>query len=509
MRTQETIPRHELHRAPVVRSDGKAGEPLAETEVYMTLVSLGLLLLTCVQTSPVRELAVISWLVSLALVGLRNTGAAIGIYVAAVTLYSNHFSGGQLSFFDRPDHAGLLLLIAEIGLLRRKSGRWFALDWPSLTICAFLGYGLAHGFLTGAAEAWRIGQFARTFGIPFVLVILLLRERTTLRDLQAFSLVMFIVAAYSAVVSILWVAEMRDLIFPTWILDPSVNRWVSSARAGGLLMQPASNGLFLSLVFCLTYVAYRWWIKGHARLLLIILAAALLIGIYFTYTRAIYLGTIPVVVALAWQRSDDRRGVSLKRIVVMTAAVVGIVLSLFAAPEMLRSRVGNEETVVWRLEIWKVGLRMVPARPLFGYGLRGYGENAASFLGSSDILVQQNLESSQPAVHNTLLNIVIEYGLVGFLLFGTCLYLLFRRAARSSRRLWGREGIIWLLAFLVAYFVPGQFAVLQDPSTNLLFFCTLGLLGAIVSRSGHRMGMDDANGLFRAAPGWSQADVPE
>ncbi|MGH2543993.1 MAG: hypothetical protein ACRDIB_14425, partial [Ardenticatenaceae bacterium] len=118
--------REPLLRTMTNRRDQNANEALEETEVYMIFVSLGLLLLTCVQTSPVREIAVIAWLVSLVLVGLRNPGAVLGIYVAAVALYANGFS--TFSIFGRPDRAAMAVLFAEIGLLRMRNKRWFFLD---------------------------------------------------------------------------------------------------------------------------------------------------------------------------------------------------------------------------------------------------------------------------------------------------------------------------------------------------------------------------------------------
>lgn len=474
--------REPLLRASSIRRDRKSGS-IPELEVCMILLSLGLLLLTCVQTSLVRELAVIAWLVSLVLVGLRNTGAALGIYIAAVALYSDHFFRGNFSLFERPDHPALLVLLVEIGLLRMRNKDWSSLDWLTLALGAFLVYGAFNGFLTGTFSTGNVAMFARATGIPFLLVILVLRAKPTLNDLRSFVLVLCIVAGYSAVVSALWVTDLRDLIFPTWINDPGVNRGAGGARAGGILMQPGDSGRFLSLVLCMVYLAYQRWIRGHGRLLLIVLGTALLVGIYLTYTRGVYLGVIPALIILFWQKRAGGRKTVVKRFVLVAGAAAVLSLSLLTAPTMLKSRVGDESTVVWRFEIWEIGLRMVPQRPLFGYGFGGYGQNAASFFESSDVITHQGLASSQPAVHNTFLNLMIEYGLVGFLLYASILYLLFKRAARSSKRLWGREGIMWMLAFISVYLIPSQFAVLQDPAVNLIFFSTLALLAGLVHRS--------------------------
>lgn len=464
--------------------DQNPDQTLKGTELFMILVSMGLLLLTCVETSPVRELAVIAWLVSLALVGLRNIGGALGIYIAAIALYSNHFFRGTFALFERPDHPALLVLLLEAGVLRMKGQRWFSIDWLTLLMGGFLVYGVLNGVLTGTLSAANMGQFSRAFGVPLVLAIMLLRAKPTLREIRSLFFVLFIVAGYSGLVSMLWVTDLTGLMFPAWLNDPTLSHWAGGTRAGGILMQPAWNGLLLSLVFCIAYLAYRTWIMGYGRLLLIALGALLLTGIFLTYTRAAYVGTIPPLLVLYWQRTREPGSTIWRRFVLIVAATVGIAFAALAPSATLESRVGNEGTIVWRLELWKIGVKMVPQRPLLGYGIRGYGENAASFLGTSDILERENLEAREPAIHNTFLNLMIEFGLVGFLLYAAILGALFKRAASYSRKLWSREGVVWVLVFMSVYLIQAQFAVAQEPTTNLIFFCTLALLAAAGYRPG-------------------------
>ena len=463
----------------------------------MILVSLGLLLLSAVQTNPVKELIVIAWLASLVMVGLRNIGAALGIYVGAVALFSGHHSVGKISVFDRPDHAALFVLLVEMGLFRMRRRGWFSVDWLALVACGFLAYGLVNGFLTGTFAMWKMEHFARMFGIPFVLALVALRARPTPKDVLSFLLAVSIVAGYSAWLSILWVADLRELIFPTWINDPLL---AESSRAGGIIMHPGHNGKLLGLVFAIVVLLYRHWIKGPGRLLLVALGAALLLGVYFSYSRGAYLGTSIVILILFWQSSGRGRRTALKRALLMGSVAIGLSAAVLSPPAMLKSRVTKEETILWRFEVWKIAVRMVPKRPLFGYGFNAYSDNAADFFEGSDILKLENLESGAPAVHNTFLNIIIEFGMVGFSLYIATLYFLFRRAALSAHRLWGREGVAWVVVFLMAYLIPGQFSVAHEPTGNLVLFCTPALLGGMVVRRRYADALSNGMRAFPGAP---------
>ncbi|MGH7557849.1 MAG: O-antigen ligase family protein [Gemmatimonadota bacterium] len=459
-----------------------AEEPLESAESALILASLGLLFLTCIDAEPVRNLAVLCWLVSFGLLALWNVGAALGLYVSAVALYSNLFFSGTFSLFERPDHPALLILLTSL-LFFQPSGRakW-TLDWTTMSIGAFLVYGVMNGFLNGTFSNATVAAFARTLGIPLVMFVAITNARSRPKDLWSFFLVMFLLASYSCVLSVLWqVEELRGLSFPAWIMDPEVNRWIDSIRSGGVLMQPAWNGLQLSLAFCMVYLAYYRWVFGLGRVLLLVLAGAILLSVYLTYTRGVYLGALAAVVGLLWMRTGDGKHIAAMRLGLVLTGLIGMFLMVFAQPSTLEGRIGDESTVLWRFEIWKIALDMIPSKPLFGYGFHGYGENAAEFLGNSDILTRSGLEINEPAVHNTFLNVTIELGLIGFLLYALVHVLILFAMTRSCHRLWGRFGVYWALIFVGVYFIAAQFAVTLEPTTNLMLYGTMGLLAGMTT----------------------------
>jgi len=462
---------------PPMPRERSSGAGLRRQNTYMILLSYGLLLLTFVQSSPLHELAVLTWLVSFGLLALWNTGAAVGMYIAAVASYGTLYYSGVFSLFDRPDHPALLLLVGSLVFIQTKGLTRRPIDKLAWVMAAFLGYGIINGLLTGTFSVFSVSQFARSLGIPLVLFFLLMNSRPSRKDFWSFCFVMFLLAFHSTVVSVLWqLGDMRQFILPLWLTDPAVNPGIEHFRSGGILMHSAWNGLLLSLIFCMVYIVYHKRVFGFGRALLLMLGGAILVAIYFTYSRAVYLGTLTAITGLFWMRTGRDRSVMGKRIALVLVAGIALTLAFATRPAALEERVSNQNTVVWRLEIWSTGANMIAAKPVLGFGFRGYGQNAYKFLDDSDMLSRTEMQANQPAVHNTFLNIIVESGLVGFSLYALLHILMLLRAMRRTKEQWGTLGVVWLFVFMSVYFIQAQFALTQEPTTNALFYATLGFL---------------------------------
>lgn len=79
-----------------------------------------------------------------------------------------------------------------------------------------------------------------------------------------------------------------------------------------------------------------------------------------------------------------------------------------------------------RVLIWKVTLRMIQERPLTGFGPEGfatyYMHYQASYLNSEGTSREKYIASSNHLVYNEPLRLIVEYGVVGLLLYGCLLY---------------------------------------------------------------------------------------
>src|ERR1700686_3007470 len=84
------------------------------------------------------------------------------------------------------------------------------------------------------------------------------------RELDALQIGMAVLGRYMGLVSILERIPAYDWILPPWVGDPSLvpfdpflEGWIGSGRSGGTLLQPAWNGLLLSLIFCILLLRIR------------------------------------------------------------------------------------------------------------------------------------------------------------------------------------------------------------------------------------------------------------
>ncbi|QQG45231.1 MAG: O-antigen ligase family protein [Candidatus Sungiibacteriota bacterium] len=255
-------------------------------------------------------------------------------------------------------------------------------------------------------------------------------------------------------------------------------------RVDSTIGNPAYLAAYLSLnVWIIFMMLRRFWSRWWLR---IVYTAALLfelIIIYFTATRgaAVAFALITPLMALAvvifWPRLFPNR-------ISWRPLAVAAVLVFFAIPvifwqlrntHLIRSnqilnRFGSislqDTTTQARFSIWKMSLRGVLERPLFGWGQENYYLVFQKYF-------DPKLYSSEPwfdRSHNVVLDWLVHTGVFGFVAFFSMLGAAFWGVGRAIRR--GRidagEGI-FLGAALGSYFIQNLF-VFDNLNTYLLLF---------------------------------------
>jgi len=203
-----------------------------------------------------------------------------------------------------------------------------------------------------------------------------------------------------------------------------------------------------------------------------------LVGVFFTYTRAAW-----VAVGLAffllqfgpfttfWEK--------IRRFAVITAGLSLVSIFILLPPtETARRRSLDEGTIYFRINLWATGLKMAAAKPLLGHGFGAFGTEAEEYQ------VEVSSIPSTPTsvvVHNILLSVLIEYGCLGLFLYMLINLQIYLKAKHAGRLIWQRKGILWVVAFMLVYFFNGQFVHLQEATSNILFYGTLGLISGLRS----------------------------
>ena len=420
-------------------------------------------------------------LVGFAFLTITNAGAALGVYIAASLLFSQHHFQGQGSWVERPDNYALLFLVFYLSMTRcfgRTSGRF---GWTAIAAVLLLATTLGHLVALVGFSPYELSWFARMFAIPLAMFVLFRRVALAPREISALLLIVASIAVYAAVVSLLEKLAWYTLIVPPWLTDPAFNPAFGDPRVGGLSMQPEWNALVMSLTFCAILLRLDQkpslsnfgWLAGGGLCLL---------AIYFTYTRGAWLGLLFGGVPLFWQMSATR-GVTIRRRVLFVSCALGFAALVLLAPsDILRARTSDVNTVYFRVNIWAAGLRMVVDHPLIGVGYGQFSSYVPSYfqvLGS--IPLDSGLRSAGSIAHNTFLSVAAELGLVGLTLYLLVLGGGYRAAHAAAGIAWGQRGRSWVAGMTLVYLVNVQFITAHELLPNILYF---GFMGAVAGMRG-------------------------
>jgi O-antigen ligase len=171
-------------------------------------------------------------------------------------------------------------------------------------------------------------------------------------------------AAYSAAVSIMPFVGLGDWVWPRYIVtDPA---WED--RAVGIFNQPVVNGMVLTLGFAIALLLLSrrcepLWRKRVA----FIVAVACGWGIYLTYTRAVWLSGLVVLIIGACLAKGFRRGFIAALGLVTTVVIVN--WSAFTSSDRKAGGVASQSEVQSRLNDIQTALWARAQKPFEGWGI--------------------------------------------------------------------------------------------------------------------------------------------
>ena len=456
----------------------------------LLFLSMCLLFLACADDGLVGQLAKLSWLASVLLLAFTDTGGAFGVYIASVAIFSPRSSmylvkeltqvGGWGSPLERPDNYALVFVVLGLAFIGAKRTQTPAAKLFTFIAGIFLAYGVVQMVLLGVATRSTVAWFFRAYG-GFCLSVLLWRAAPGMRDLRRFAAVVTILGGYMATLTLLEAAKCYSWVIPRWIVDPALNgniiEMIGAGRAGGLFMESEYNGAALGLICCIIAASVKLGdirtriAKGIA--LILCLAA-----IYFTYTRGAWLAVAAgiAILSVPGVRSErDRRKTALQCIAAIVVAAVLLIIPNHRASE----RLGNSENVYYRLNVWAASMKMAAERPWFGYGYGQFASQVVEYHDQVGSVPFKHLGLEGTVTHNVLVNVLVEEGSVGFLLYMVLGLIIYRNASKRASRAWGGLGVAWVLAICAVYFINMQFISGYEPTNNLLLFGSLGMTAGL------------------------------
>lgn len=243
-------------------------------------------------------------------------------------------------------------------------------------------------------------------------------------------------ALYFPLTSILEHYRVYALLFPRYIgkvmLEGEVMGINWGGRAMGTFVQPAVTGCAMVMVFVLAIHSLSR-IKGVlAKLYSTLLFLVTPVGVFFTYTRSVYVGFAAGLVVLTLFSRKLRLGVFIL-LVAIGLAVLGNWSNVRTA-ERTAGGIGDVSTAQGRVVVIQASLRMFADNPFFGCGYGQFLDKARpyieqvqrTFLGYREESI--GIDTNQ---HNQFSSMLTELGLLGFVPFLLMYILLFRMLGKA------------------------------------------------------------------------------
>jgi len=391
-----------------------------------------------------------------------------------------------LSLLEHPTYTTvsislLVLFSLLVKILRGK--RSIRFEPADLYICLFMVLILFGGIFTfGGMASFKSALVFGVLGMMYFAVTALIKNEEWLkRLLSAFM-------ASSCFVSVFGIAE--------WVLDKQSKLWqdneVFSKLAGRVVSfwdNPNVLACYLMVAF---FVSFGCMIGRKSRRIKLLSFVSLLLSavcLLLTWSRGAWVSvTLVFVISLLI--------LSYKSIPWVLFLIAGAVTAFFFLPDTFVERVVSivtfsDSSVLYRINIWKGCAALLRSCFLTGVGVgdvafaEGYGEFALSGI------------ESAPHAHNLFLQISIELGVAGLIVFIILILMLVRSAfslfrKRSFRHFSSLSGLMCLAALMALLLNGMTDYIWYNNRIYLLFWLVAGLITAI-----RRIGMQKLEELRR------------
>lgn len=391
------------------------------------------------------------------------------VFIAALT--SMLFRPPDLKTFPL-DRVAFAVMVGAFALrlcLRRDRLKAYSATWPMLMLLLLGLFGVLQE--TDGAAAWSL--LAAKWVVPFALFHIsgsVFREEAALRKLEVFSLA---VLCYLTWVSVSFLIGATSVIFPRFILDEAIG--IHADRARGPLLQAVANGVCLNMLGLVAFDAFR---RGILRgIWAVLLFFTVPLALLATRTRAVWLAAALSTIAVVLFGNHKRLRRPALALCALGVIAVCAALLYQADAGNLVERMQDRSPVDFRLEMYEAGWQMFTEKPLLGWG--------------SEANIQPELEKrisnfhpERYLFHNTYLELAVERGFLGLVLYAWLFVSLFRlarkprgTAALEDNFLDVRFRRLWPI-ILGVYLLNASAVVMNYQFVNGFLFTLAGILAA-------------------------------
>ena len=439
--------------------------------------SLAILLVSSADVGFVAIIAKFLWFLALVVICMQDIGAGFGMYIVSVAIYNAYHVLGATSLLDRLDNFGLIILII-FAVFRAKLRTANKTSLLSFLILIFVFSALIQARAGNYLEWYSLAQFLRMFGLPLACFVVLSLSSPSLREIRSYFVIMMILGGYMAVISIFEKLNLYSVIVPHWIGDPSINAAIGSGRSGGAILQPEFNGFALGLISCII-LGEIYFRKSRIPTIKYSILLLCILGIYFTFTRAAWLAILVASFYFLFLSASANINKQFRFLACLAFAIILFIILFVFPSQLAKERASDTGTIDYRFNLWAAGLKMASHKPLLGYGISQFQVGAPDYQTSLGLVPEVFIPKTGTGAHNVFINILVEQGIFGLIIYLLIIRQVFLQSKSSSDRLFLGSGASWINAFTLVYFMNAQFVNIHEPTTNLIYFGTMGLIAGL------------------------------
>ncbi len=422
--------------------------------------------------------------------------AVIGVGMAVVVWYTDpaYTLSGALCLTALSGHWGLLglpnliapdrfaLILVIITVLARGPGARRRPDITFGTVHAWLLAATLFVMISAAVSGTLIDEVGTfrlldRFGLlPFAAFVLAPVVYRTQRQRAVLIATLVAFGAYLSLTALFQTLGMDALVFPRYILDPSLETHFGRAR--GPFVQAAVNGIALYACAIACFIAAAWWPQLWVRRASIAIGLLCVTSLLFTLQRSIWIGATVAGLATFLMASELRRHLPLAALA--TVLMVGASLALIPGlADKAVARKDQSETVRGRESLNAAALDMLSDRPLAGFGWATFEKRSPDHFNVVPDRALVLLDNA-PA-HNLLISNLAELGLLGTSLWLIALVVAIGGALRPRARAPAlRPWRITLASIAGLWALVAMASPLVDAFPHMLLWLIAGVLMGMV-----------------------------
>jgi O-antigen ligase len=284
----------------------------------------------------------------------------------------------------------------------------------AVTVLYVLGSAAAAGTLTRETDAYAL--FDELGFAPYLVFFLAPSIFAGPRAREMLLITLVGLGGYLGLTAIFESLGPHSLVIPSYIVH--VDASLPEARAGGPFQSSVGEGFATFACAVASVIAFSQWRGRRRRYLAAAAVGVCVLGCFLTLERGVWIAAMAGGIVAALATRAGRRW-----ILPSASACVLLIGGALALSPALASKV--TERVEYKQSVWDrqnqtaAALRMIEARPLFGFGWGRYTTDSGEYFRQSGDypMTGYSTPQKQLPLHDSYLSYGVELGLIGLLLW--------------------------------------------------------------------------------------------